>query len=189
MLWPMEPVQLTVVGGGLAGCEAAYQAAGLGVEVLLLEMKPLKFSPAHRSAKLAELVCSNSLRAESLENAVGLLKEELKRMNSLIMKAAEATRVPAGGSLAVDREAFSAMITQELEKNPRDEDPKKARWKPSPKGDPVVRSHRTPDRRGSGQRAFRSGWRRGSLLLRCHSPHCGRGNNRHVSVLQRIQIW
>lgn len=137
MLWPMEPVQLTVVGGGLAGCEAAYQAAGLGVEVLLLEMKPLKFSPAHRSAKLAELVCSNSLRAESLENAVGLLKEELKRMNSLIMKAAEATRVPAGGSLAVDREAFSAMITQELEKNPRVKIQRKL-VETIPQGDPVV---------------------------------------------------
>lgn len=115
----MEKTRLMVVGGGLAGCEAAYQAAELGVEVLLLEMKPLAFSAAHRSSKLAELVCSNSLRAESLENAVGLLKEELRRMNSLIMKAAEATRVPAGGSLAVDREAFSEMITRELEANPR----------------------------------------------------------------------
>jgi len=137
MLWPMEPKQLTVVGGGLAGCEAAYQAAGLGVEVLLIEMKPLEFSPAHRSPKLAELVCSNSLRAESLENAVGLLKEELRRMNSLIMKAAEATRVPAGGALAVDREAFSAMITKELEKNPKVKIQRKL-VESIPQGDPVV---------------------------------------------------
>ncbi len=119
MLEAMESRQLMVVGGGLAGCEAAYQAAHLGVDVLLVEMKPISFSPAHSSALLAELVCSNSLRAESLENAVGLLKEELRRMNSLIMKAAEATRVPAGGALAVDREAFSEMITRELETNPR----------------------------------------------------------------------
>lgn len=126
-----------VVGAGLAGCEAAYQAAALGVEVLLLEMKPLHFSPAHRSPALAELVCSNSLRAESLENAVGLLKEELRRMNSIIMKAADATRVPAGGSLAVDREAFSELITQEMERNPKVRIQRKL-VESIPEGDPVV---------------------------------------------------
>lgn len=110
---------MTVVGGGLAGCEAAHQAASMGVSVLLLEMKPVAFSAAHKSPNLAELVCSNSLRAESLENAVGLLKEELRLLGSLIMKAADATRVPAGGSLAVDREAFSERVTRELQENPR----------------------------------------------------------------------
>jgi methylenetetrahydrofolate--tRNA-(uracil-5-)-methyltransferase len=89
------------------------------VEVLLLEMKPLRFSPAHRSPLLGELVCSNSLRAESLENAVGLLKEEMRRLDSIIMRAADATRVPAGGALAVDREAFARTITQALEEEPR----------------------------------------------------------------------
>lgn len=111
--------QVTVVGGGLAGCEAAHQAASMGVSVLVLEMKPVAFSAAHKSAHLAELVCSNSLRAESLDNAVGLLKEELRLLGSLIMRAADATRVPAGGSLAVDREVFSERITRELQENPR----------------------------------------------------------------------
>ncbi len=109
---------MTIVGGGLAGCEAAWQASRLGVRVLLLEMKPQRFSPAHRSPFLGELVCSNSLRAESLENAVGLLKEELRQLGSLIMMAADATRVPAGGALAVDREAFAGRITEALEGEP-----------------------------------------------------------------------
>jgi methylenetetrahydrofolate--tRNA-(uracil-5-)-methyltransferase len=137
MLAAMGGHELVIIGGGLAGCEAAYQAAMQGVYVLLVEMKPLHFSPAHRSSQLAELVCSNSLRAESLENAVGLLKEELRRMNSLIMRAADATRVPAGGALAVDREAFSRMITEELEANPRVRI-QRALAEGIPDGDPVV---------------------------------------------------
>lgn len=110
----MSDGELVIIGGGLAGCEAAWQAAQRGVRVCLFEMKPERFSPAHGSADLAELVCSNSLRAESLENAVGLLKEELRRMNSLFMLAADATRVPAGGALAVDRRQFSAFITEAM---------------------------------------------------------------------------
>jgi methylenetetrahydrofolate--tRNA-(uracil-5-)-methyltransferase len=106
---------VTIIGGGLAGSEAAWQAARRGVRVRLLEMKPGKFSPAHQSPFLGELVCSNSLRAESPESAVGLLKEEMRRLDSLIMAAAAATRVPAGKALAVDREAFAAYITQALE--------------------------------------------------------------------------
>ena len=106
---------ITIIGGGLAGCEAAWQAAGRGVRVTLREMKPARFSPAHRHPGLAELVCSNSLRGESLENAVGLLKEELRRLGSLLMEAADATRVPAGGALAVDRGAFSQYITEKIE--------------------------------------------------------------------------
>jgi methylenetetrahydrofolate--tRNA-(uracil-5-)-methyltransferase len=107
--------RLIVIGGGLAGCEAAWQAASLGTEVSLFEMKPIRFSPAHRSETLGELVCSNSLKSNSLENAVGLLKEEMRRLGSLIMEAADRTKVPAGGSLAVDREAFSNYITRALE--------------------------------------------------------------------------
>jgi len=106
---------LIVIGGGLAGCEAAWQAASRGTKVTLFEMKPIRFSPAHRSGNLGELVCSNSLKSNSLENAIGLLKEEMRRLGSLIMEAADHTRVPAGGSLAVDREAFSAYITRALE--------------------------------------------------------------------------
>jgi methylenetetrahydrofolate--tRNA-(uracil-5-)-methyltransferase len=107
---------ITIIGGGLAGCEAAWQAARRGIPVLLYEMKPQQFSPAHVSPYLAELVCSNSLRSSSLENAVGLLKEELRRLDSLLMAVAEKTRVPAGDALAVDRQAFAAAITHRLQK-------------------------------------------------------------------------
>ena len=103
----MQAPEITIIGGGLAGCEAAWQAAKEGIRVTLIEMKPLRFSPAHTSPNLAELVCSNSFRAESLENAVGLLKEEMRRIGSLFMQAAEATRIPAGGALAVDRVQYS----------------------------------------------------------------------------------
>lgn len=109
---------LTIIGGGLAGCEAAWQAAQRGIQVVLHEMKPEKFSPAHHLPGLAELVCSNSLRGDSLENAVGLLKEELRRCGSLVMAAAEATRVPAGGALAVDRQLFSDYITAKISTHP-----------------------------------------------------------------------
>ncbi|MCX8118701.1 MAG: methylenetetrahydrofolate--tRNA-(uracil(54)-C(5))-methyltransferase (FADH(2)-oxidizing) TrmFO [Desulfobacterota bacterium] len=108
----MEPI--VVVGGGLAGCEAAWQIAKRGGRVRLFEMKPKRFSSAHRSPHLAELVCSNSLKSESLENASGLLKEELGRLDSLILRIAKETRVPAGDSLAVDRERFSMGVTEFL---------------------------------------------------------------------------
>jgi methylenetetrahydrofolate--tRNA-(uracil-5-)-methyltransferase len=109
---------ITIIGAGLAGCEAAWQAANRGIAVTLHEMKPEKFSPAHHVPGLAELVCSNSLRGDSLENAVGLLKEELRRCGSLVMEAAEATRVPAGGALAVDRQLFSEYVTRKISSHP-----------------------------------------------------------------------
>ena len=109
---------LKIIGAGLAGCEAAWQAANAGIQVILHEMKPEKFSPAHKNPNFAELVCSNSLRADGISNAVGLLKEEMRRMDSLIMSCADATRVPAGGALAVDREGFSAMVTQKVTDHP-----------------------------------------------------------------------
>ncbi len=109
---------ITIIGGGLAGCEAAWQAAERGVAVVLHEMKPHHYSPAHGMAGLAELVCSNSLRGISLDNAVGLLKEELRRCGSLMMEAAEATSVPAGGALAVDRQLFSDYVTAKIESHP-----------------------------------------------------------------------
>ena len=114
----MQEKRITVCGGGLAGCEAAWQAANRGVKVRLFEMKPKKYTPAHHSEGLAELVCSNSLRSEVVSNAVGLLKEEMRRLNSLIMEAADATRVPAGSALAVDREKFSAYITEKIKNHP-----------------------------------------------------------------------
>ena len=110
--------RITIIGGGLAGCEAAWQSAQHGVPVTLHEMKPERYSPAHHLPGLAELVCSNSLRGDSLENAVGLLKEELRRCGSLIMEAAEATRVPAGGALAVDRQLFSDYVTHKIADHP-----------------------------------------------------------------------
>jgi len=109
---------VTIIGGGLAGTEAAWQAACRGITVTLFEMKPSRFSPAHTLPSLAELVCSNSLRGASLENAVGLLKEEMRRLGSLFIEAADATRVPAGGALAVDRELFSRFITEKIEQHP-----------------------------------------------------------------------
>ena len=105
---------INVIGAGLAGCEAAYQAAKRGVKVKLYEMKPLKFTPAHHNPKFAELVCSNSLRSDELSNAIGVLKAELRKMDSIIMEAADANRVAAGSALAVDREKFSSYITDKI---------------------------------------------------------------------------
>lgn len=111
-------MEVKVIGAGLAGCEAAWQLANRGISVVLYEMKPEKMSPAHHSSDFAELVCSNSLRGDRLENAVGLLKEELRRCGSLIMECAEATRVEAGGCLAVDRQGFSRMVTEKIRSHP-----------------------------------------------------------------------
>ena len=109
---------VVVIGAGLAGCEAAWQLARRGIPVQLHEMKPQKMTPAHHSALFAELVCSNSLRSDQLENAVGLLKEELRRCGSLILSCADTTRVEAGGALAVDREGFSRLITEKIRSHP-----------------------------------------------------------------------
>ena len=109
---------VTIVGAGLAGCEAAWQLVRRGVPVRLIEMKPVKFSPAHKSEGFAELVCSNSLKAEQLSNASGLLKAEMRALDGLVLSAAEACRVPAGGALAVDRDLFSARITDTLKNHP-----------------------------------------------------------------------
>ncbi len=111
-------MRATVIGAGLAGSEAAWQLARRGVEVTLCEMKPQKMSPAHTSPYFAELVCSNSLRGAGLENAVGLLKEELRRLDSVILRAADETRVEAGGALAVDRHGFAARVTELLQSHP-----------------------------------------------------------------------
>ena len=113
----MEPV--TVLGAGLAGCEAAWQLARRGIPVTLYEMKPQKFSPAHKSQGLAELICSNSLKASRIDSAAGLLKEEMRRLGSLLVPCAEQCAVPAGGALAVDRDQFSRLVTQAIEDEPR----------------------------------------------------------------------
>src|SRR5256885_9617992 len=103
---------IRVVGGGLAGCEAAWQAASRGVPVTLYEMRPARSTAVHKTDRLAELVCSNSFRGDKLDNAVGLLKEEMRRLGSLVMRAAEASRVPAGAALAVDRARFAEIVTR-----------------------------------------------------------------------------
>ncbi len=111
-------MKVKVIGAGLAGSEAAWQLANRGIEVELYEMRPVKKSPAHHTGDFAELVCSNSLRGDRLENAVGLLKEELRRVGSIIMECAEATRVEAGGALAVDRHGFARMVTEKVRSHP-----------------------------------------------------------------------
>ncbi len=114
----MSEQVVNIIGAGLAGCEAAWQTAKRGIKVRLFEMKPVKYSPAHSLETYAELVCSNSLRSDRIENAVGLLKEEMRLLDSLIMKCADATRLPAGGALAVDRRGFSGLVTRELSNHP-----------------------------------------------------------------------
>ncbi|USJ19368.1 methylenetetrahydrofolate--tRNA-(uracil(54)-C(5))-methyltransferase (FADH(2)-oxidizing) TrmFO [Lactococcus formosensis] len=114
----MKKTHINVIGAGLAGSEAAYQIAKRGIPVKLYEMRGVKATPQHKTNKFAELVCSNSFRGAAITNAVGLLKEEMRRLDSVMMQAAEKTQVPAGGALAVDREEFSAFITEAVSKNP-----------------------------------------------------------------------
>src|SRR5215217_6894951 len=105
-------MSIHIIGGGLAGSEAGWQAASIGVAVVIHEMRPVRATDVHKTDQLAELVCSNSFRGDKLDNAVGVLKEEMRRLGSLVMRAADAARVPAGAALAVDRERFSAAVTE-----------------------------------------------------------------------------
>lgn len=114
----MSYPEVTVIGAGLAGCEAAWQLARAGIPVLIKEMKPQKYTDAHHLSTFAELVCSNSLRSNQIENGVGLLKEEMRRLGSLILECADKTKVPAGGALAVDRDEFSLLVTQKINEHP-----------------------------------------------------------------------
>ena len=110
--------EIVIIGGGLAGCEAAYQIASRGIKVKLYEMKPEKYTPAHTNKNLAEIVCSNSFKSNLHTNACGLLKEELRKLNSLLIKIADETAVPAGQALAVDRDKFSEKVTEQIQENP-----------------------------------------------------------------------
>src|SRR5206468_5581742 len=116
---PLSLNMIHVIGGGLAGSEAAWQAAERGVPVTLHEMRPVRGTAVHKTDHLAELVCSNSFRGDKLDNAVGLLKEEMRRLGSIVMRAADAARVPAGAALAVDRERFSRGVTEAISTHPR----------------------------------------------------------------------
>src|SRR5688500_6580496 len=109
---------IRIIGGGLAGCEAAWQAASRGVPATLYEMRPARPTAVHQTDRLAELVCSNSFRGDKLDNAVGLLKEEMRRLGSLIMRSAEGSRVPAGAAFAVDRDEFARLVTGALDGHP-----------------------------------------------------------------------
>jgi methylenetetrahydrofolate--tRNA-(uracil-5-)-methyltransferase len=125
-----------IIGGGLAGCEAAWQAACLGVPVTIHEMRPVRATAVHKTDGLAELVCSNSFRGDKLDNAVGLLKEEMRRLGSVIMQAADAARVPAGAALAVDRVVFSRAVSERVSAHPlvtivREEIPRLPDWSPT----------------------------------------------------------
>ncbi len=111
--------RLHIIGGGLAGSEAAWQAASAGISVVLHEMRPVRATDVHKTDQLAELVCSNSFRGDKLDNAVGVLKEEMRRLGSVVMRAAEASRVPAGAALAVDRQVFSSEVTRLVSTHPR----------------------------------------------------------------------
>src|ERR1700759_3892968 len=137
---PDKPQQAVhVIGGGLAGSEAAWQIASAGVPVVLHEMRPTRSTDAHRTDGLAELVCSNSLRSDDAEqNAVGLLHAEMRRLNSLVMQAADANQVPAGGALAVDRDGFSAAITSALTSHPLIEIIREEIAPPPPEWDSVI---------------------------------------------------
>src|SRR5258705_11182084 len=136
-----------IIGGGLAGCEGAWQAASLGVRVVLHEMRPVRATAVHKTDQLAELVCSNSLRGDKLDNAVGLLKEEMRRLGSLVMRMADAHRVPAGAALAVDRDRFSQAVTAAVQSHSlivvtREEGPPLS---PEPRLYPLLRATGAPN--------------------------------------------
>ena len=181
---------VTIIGGGLAGCEAAWQAAALDVPVVLHEMRPVRPTAVHKTDGLAELVCSNSFRGDKLDNAVGLLKEEMRRLGSLVMQAADLSRVPAGAALAVDRVRFSEIVTGEIANHPRirvvrDE----ITSVPVPPGGGIAdRGDRSADVRCAveGHRGARG--RRSPLFLRRHQSHRPCGVDRHVARLPRFAL-
>ena len=143
-------MQLNIIGAGLAGCEAALWLADRGVQVELYEQKPAKYSPAHKSAGFAELICSNSLKAERPDSASGLLKIEMKMMGSHLLDAAETARVAAGGALAVDRDAFSTAVTEMVENHPGRERTRARRQRPADRGRTGT-GRRRADRRPSAE--------------------------------------
>ena len=182
----MEPI--VVIGAGLAGCEAAWQIARRGGKVTLYEMKPEVYSLAHSSPFFAELVCSNSLKSQSIENASGVLKEEMGLMGSLILKVAKEARVPAGDSLAVDREVFSKQITQALE-NLENVEVIRKEVSSLPRDRITIVATRS-----SHLRKFEQGNSEGDgvpspFFLRCHLTHRDCGFDQLSERLQVLQVW
>ena len=186
---PMQKQAIHVIGGGLAGSEAAWQIAAAGVPAVLHEMRPVRSTEAHRTEGLAELVCSNSLRSDDRENnAVGLLHEEMRRLNSLVMRAADLNQVPAGGALAVDRDGFSAAITQALTAHPLIEIVREEIALPPPDWDSVIvatgplTSPALAEAIGSGHR------RRCARLLRRHRADRAPRLHRHGGGLVPVAL-
>ena len=179
-----------IVGGGLAGCEAAWQIVGCGVPVVLHEMRPLRATAAHKTAALAELVCSNSFRSDDPEhNAVGLLHEEMRRLDSLVMRTADANQVPAGGALAVDRDGFAAAITAALEAHPLVTlAPRGDRGSAARRLGQRDRGDRPPHLHGAGGRDRQAGGRAGARLLRRHRPDRSSQLHRHVGRLAAVAL-
>ena len=182
-----ELMAIRIVGGGLAGSEAAWQAASRGVPVTLYEMRPVRPTAVHKTDRLAELVCSNSFRGDKLDNAVGLLKEEMRRLGSLVLRAAEESRVPAGAALAVDRERFSELVTRALHDHPlvtivRDEVAVVPRVHRSRAGDYRERS---TDLGGALEQPGLDCWRERPLFLRRYQSDRPRRNDRSVEGIPR----
>ncbi len=178
-----------VIGGGLAGSEAAWQAAARGVPVTLYEMRPSRPTAVHKTDQLAELVCSNSFRGDKLDNAVGLLKEEMRRLGSLVMRAADAARVPAGAALAVDRERFSAEVTRAIAGHPaitivREEIPRV----PAGPGGPVIIATGPSDVRFPFSRYRRHGRQRAPVLLRRDQPDRAGREHRPDEGVSRVAV-
>ena len=170
-------MRVTIVGGGLAGCEAAFQLSRRGIGVDLFEMRPVRPTPVHRTGDLAELVCSNSLRGNALDQAAGLLKEEMRRMGSLVLRVADSVRVPAGSALAVDRDLFARRMTEAVESLPgvsihRAGGPRPAR------GAAGHRGHRAADLRAPGRGHRRLRGPGPPVLLRRRQPGGGGGQHR-----------
>ena len=161
--------ELIVIGGGLAGTEAAWQAAERGIDVTLYEMRPQRNTPAHTTDQLAELICSNSLGSNLPDRASGLLKAELRLLNSLIMRVADETAVPAGGALAVDRDRFAQLITERIVQHPRIE-LRREEVKAIPAG-AVHHRQRAVDGRRSGERHRAVDRAAAPVLLRRHRAH------------------
>ena len=178
-----------IIGGGLAGSEAAWQAAEAGVDVTIHEMRPVRPTAVHQTDGLAELVCSNSFRADKIDNAVGLIKEEMRRLGSIVMRAADVARVPAGAALAVDRHVFSDTVTKAVQSHPRIRISREEVTS-VPGTRMVARHHRHRTAHvGRAVAKHPADGRRGTpRLLRCDQPDRARGIDRHVEGVPRVSL-
>ena len=182
----MEKI-IRIVGGGLAGAEAAYQLARRGVRADLYEMRPHRMTEAHATGDLGELVCSNSLRSSLITAPAGVLKEEMRRLDSLVIRVAESNRVPAGSALAVDRESFARALTRAVEALPKVRIVRQEVQRNSP--GPGDRSDRTAHFDGAVTASRDPAWVRASLFSRCDFAYRHRGIDWHDGSLPRFPVW